>query len=199
MLYEFRNQSLLAVLYRMLSGDVHGLRWAKLEPASIQAIWLIASCALAAAMYGWFATLLRKASSQRRENAIPAMSLIYMTIANPLSWKFNFIALIFPFFYVFDSVLEAPAKRRDQIALLVLAVCMARVKPGLVGETAYTAIQLIGGRLWGAVALAGAVGLAAYSESESDSASTTGNEPADVVVFPNHSNAASKTDLRRAA
>jgi hypothetical protein len=148
-------------------------------------------------MYGWFAILLRRPGSARRDNAMLAMSLIFMTVCNPLGWKFNSVALVFPYLFLLASIVESKADRRGLVALLIASVVLASVKPWIVGNGPYHAFQTLGGRFWGAIALAAGVVLA----SRAAEAKVDANEAdqRDALLFPSRRHAAGVEIRRRAA
>ncbi len=164
MLWELRNQSLLAVLYRLLAPTKFNVHVASLDMSTIGAIWLAASCALAAAMYGWFTAILRTDKRQQRDGAILAVLLIYMTICNPLGWKQNSIALIFPLYYVLDAMSRTLHHRRTLAALLIGCLYFVLLRGGAAEEMAlFYKLQVYGGRFWSSILLAAGVVVAYYA------------------------------------
>lgn len=157
MLWEVRNQSLLALLARFLTHTQLNVEWAQLDLAIVGQIWLGVSVALALTMNGWFLLSLRGPQAQRRDAAILSLLLIFMTVCNPLGWRHNSIALVLPYYLVIDSIARSLERRRTLVALLVASLLLNWFRTA---DPAYAAaywLQVYGGRFWSNVVLAAAV------------------------------------------
>ncbi len=133
MFSRIQNESLFAVLFRFLSPTKHGVELANLDISAVGRVWLATSCLLAAAMYGWFLLALRSSKPVQREATILALLLIFMTACNPLGWRQNCVALIFPYFLVLDSIAQV-SRAAPNVAGALHSVGIAhlceRVQPG---------------------------------------------------------------------
>ena len=145
MLWEFRDQSLLAILYRLLSPTPLQCNIAALDMAAVGRVWLAAAVCLAVAMNAWFVWALRSRHAERRDAAILSLLLIFMTVCNPLGWKHNSIALLFPTLFVLDSMARSLASRRALLALLVPAIALANTKSAYNGSGPWFWLQVAGG------------------------------------------------------
>lgn len=143
------NQSLNAMLTRLLTPGVPGIpraNVASISPRAAHAIWLATTCGLAAALYAW---ILR----QRRRNALDAAAalsllLLYMTLCNPLAWRYTYIATGIPLLYCLHALARGPTPRWSIVGLLAAAYLL---------HFAPESLQAFSARFWGAVALAAAV------------------------------------------
>jgi hypothetical protein len=197
MFSDLRNQSLLAILVRFLSPTQHGVELANLDISSVGRVWLAASCLLAAAMYGWFLLALRSPKADRREATILALLLIFMTACNPLGWRQNGVALIFPYFLVLDSIARSLERRRTLLALFIPSVLLIYVKGDGTAFSDCYLIQVYGGRFWANILLAAAV-LTAYYAANSQSSIRIASLP-EVDRQPAGSREATSPPTRKAA
>jgi hypothetical protein len=190
MLWEVRNQSLFAILFRFLSPNELGVHLANLDMATVGYIWLGLTCLLAVVMNGWFLVVLRNNKPERRDAAILSLLLIFMTVCNPLAWKHNSIALVFPYFFALDSVSRSLERRRTLLALIIPSVLLMHLRVHDTGSLLYF-VQICGGRFWGNVLLAVAVMVAYYAANKSririaeepDAAARPGRS-VEVIAFP---------------
>jgi hypothetical protein len=143
------NQSLNAMLARLLTPGVPGLpraNVASISPRAAHAIWLATTCGLGAALYAWILF-------QRRRNALDAAAalsllLLYMTLCNPLAWRYTYVATGIPLLFCLHALARPAAPRWTVIALLTVAYLL---------HFAPEPLQAFSARFWGAVALAAAV------------------------------------------
>ncbi len=191
MLWEVRNQSLFAILFRFLSPTELGVNVANLDMATVGRIWLGLTCLLAIAMNAWFLVALRNQQPERRDAAILSLLLIFMTVCNPLAWKHNSIALVFPYYFVLDSISRSLERRRTLLALLIPSVLLMHLRVHGTGFSLLYFVQICGGRFWGNVLLAVAVLVAYYAANKSririaDEPDTTADpsQSDGVIVFP---------------
>ncbi|HEY2587018.1 MAG TPA: glycosyltransferase family 87 protein [Tepidisphaeraceae bacterium] len=143
------NQSLNAMLTRLLTPGVPGLHRANIasiSPRAAHALWLAATCALGAALYGWI--LLQRRKHRLDAAAVLSLLLLYMTLCNPLAWRYTYVATGIPILYCLHTLARRPKATRLILALLA-ASYLLHFAPEL--------LQAFSARFWGAVALAGAV------------------------------------------
>lgn len=155
--YRRQNQGIYAMLARFLSPTEHHVNIADLNSRTIKAIGLGTSAALAAAIYGWVFFDMRRG----RLNAGQALSLLllFMTVCNPLAWRYNYVAVAVPYLFVLHALWRG-TRRAGTVIGLVAASYLLHWAPD--------AMQVLSARLWGAVALAIAVCLCAKVEDQGD-------------------------------
>ena len=153
------NQSLNAMLARLLTPGVQGIPRANLvslSPAVAHALWLALTILAGAALYAWI--LLRR---RRRSLDVPAalsLLLLYMTLCNPLAWRYTYVAVGIPFLYVLHALAHRRGPRFATLALLAAAYLL---------HFAPEPLQALSARFWGTVGLAAAVLLCASRASPS--------------------------------
>jgi hypothetical protein len=192
MLWEVRNQSLFAILFRFLSPNSLGMNVANLDMATVGYLWLGLTIALAVTMNAWFMIVLRGKKAERRDAAILSLLLIFMTICNPLAWKHNSIALVLPYFFVLDAISRSLERRRTLALLLVAAVSLIYLKGHHAGFAPLDLLQIYGGRFWGNLCLAAAVLVAYYAANASRiriaAEPAPGDQLQDVVIAKERAN-----------
>lgn len=143
------NQSLSAMLTRLLTPSVPGIHpanVASISPRVAHALWLAMTCSLGAALYGW--VLLQRRGHRLDAAAVLALLLLYMTLCNPLAWRYTYVATGIPILYCLHALAHRPKATRLILALVVISYFL-HFAPEL--------LQAYSARFWGAVALAGAV------------------------------------------
>jgi hypothetical protein len=151
------NQSLNAMLTRLLTPSVPGMyhaNVASISPRAAHAIWLAATCGLGAALYGWI--ILQRRRGSLDVAAALSLLLLYMTLCNPLAWRYTYVAMGIPILYVLHTLARRPKATRLILALLATSYLL-HFAPEL--------LQAFSARFWGAVALAGAVILSSREKS----------------------------------
>jgi hypothetical protein len=144
------NQSLNAMLSRSLTASVPGMRAvnvASISARAARAIWLIATCALGAALYGWI--LLRRRMHRIDVGAALSLLLLYMTLCNPLAWRYTYVATGVPLLYCLHALARRPPKAPRLVIALLAAAYVLHFAPEF--------LQALSARFWGAVGLAAAV------------------------------------------
>lgn len=147
--YRPTNQSLNAMLTRLLTPEVKGMQRsnvASLSPATAHAIWLGLSCLLGAALYGWI--IFQRSRGRRDDGAALSLLLLFMTLCNPLAWRYTYVAIGVPFLYVLHALSRGMKHARMVIALVATAYLL---------HFAPEILQTFSARFWGAVALVAAV------------------------------------------
>jgi len=160
--WRLQNQGVLGQLARRLSITDYGINVASWDLASVRSLWLTLSVIFAGLLYA-FVWRTRRDPHARATHL--ALLMTFMTIFNPLAWRYNFLALAIPYAVVVASILRRPHDRLT----LILAVGSALFTPAN-----YDA-QIYGARLTGAVLLTAAV-VSAYVNRENDSRRPS-NEP----------------------
>ena len=155
MFSQLRNQSLHAVLFRFLSPTRHGIELARLDLNAVYHIATIVSCLAGAALYGWMVWAYRADKPERRDATILALLLIFMNACNPLGWRQNCVALVFPYFLALDAIVRYPRRRGLLVALFVPAALLVQLRGELEPYPALLALQVVGGRFWANLLLAG--------------------------------------------
>lgn len=183
--WRVQNQSVYAQLSRLLAPSEHGCQIANWPREQIRLLWLAISCATAAALYGGFWMAGRKSKREIHPGIHLALLLIFMTIFNPLAWRYNFVAMLFPYFLVLYGIAEGGPYRRLRIGLLIAGWILSSLPSG--GPWPIEALHAAGDRLWGTVLLGIAVLLttpvlsrlksAAHSERDSSSWDTATSIP----------------------
>lgn len=147
--YRPTNQSLNAMLTRLLTRGVARMRrtnLASLSPRTVHALWLGMSALLGAAVYGWI--VLQTSRGRRDDGAALSLLLLFMTLCNPLAWRYTYVAVGVPFLYVLHALARGIKPHRMILLLLALAYLL---------HFAPEFMQALSARFWGAVALAVAV------------------------------------------
>lgn len=142
--WRLQNQSVLAELARLLSPTAYHVNVESWEIGRVRSVWLATGLAAAALLYA-FVHRTRRDPSARAAHL--ALLLIYMTVFNPLAWRYNFLALAVPYAVVLATLRRSP---RDRLTWAFLAASAALT------FTPYHA-QVYGARLAGALSLAAAV------------------------------------------
>lgn len=156
--YRPTNQSLNAMLTRLLTPEVRGLRRsnvASLSPRTAHAIWLGLSCLMGAAVYGWI--ILERSRRRRDDGAALSLLLLFMTLCNPLAWRYTYVAVGVPILYVLHT-LSRGVRHARLITLLAAVAYLLHFAPEI--------LQAFSARFWGAVALTVAVVLSECSLKE---------------------------------
>jgi hypothetical protein len=143
------NQSVYAELTRVLSVSPYSehVYVTQIDQKIIVVLWLILSTATACALYGWIGW--RWYCHQLDTGAALCLLLLFITLFNPLAWRYNFVALGIPYAYVLYRLITRTAKRRRLVIGLVAASFALHWLPD--------AGQQFGARMWGAFCLAWAV------------------------------------------
>jgi hypothetical protein len=157
--YRPTNQSLNAMLTRLLTPGVPGMARANitsLSPRTAHALWLAITCLLGAALYAWIL-------HQRRRNRLDAAAalsllLLFMTLCNPLAWRYTYVAVGIPFLYVLRSLPRGLARSWLVVGLLATAYLL---------HFGPESLQALSARFWGTVGLAAAVLLSTSRRSQS--------------------------------
>ncbi len=158
-IWRIQNQSVYAQLSRLLAPSTYGCQIADWPRDRVRNLWLAVSCVAAGILYAsiWFSN--RRRGRESHPGIHLALLLIYMTLFNPLAWRYNFIALIFPYFIVLYGISEGGPHRRLRIGLLVAGVVLASLPSS--GPWPLESLHAAGDRLWGTVLLGIAVVLTA--------------------------------------
>lgn len=147
--YRPTNQSLNAMLTRLLTPAMAGMRRANvasLSPSTAHALWLALSSLLGAAVYGWI--ILQRLRGRRDDAAALSLLLLFMTLCNPLAWRYTYVAVGVPFLYTLH-VLAGGVRHVRLVLTLLAAAYLLHFAPEF--------LQALSARFWGAVALAVAV------------------------------------------
>lgn len=149
--YRVTNQSLGAMLTRLLTPmpDLPGLYHANivsLSQRTAHALWLAVSCALALAIYAWI--VLQRQRRRLDAAAVLSLLLLFMTLCNPLAWRYTYIAVGIPILVVLHALAHGTRHPRLVIALLAASYVL---------HFAPEHLQAFGARFWGTVGLAVAV------------------------------------------
>jgi len=157
--YRPTNQSLSAMLTRTFTPapDLPGLyhvNIASLSPRVAHAIWFACSCLIGGLIYAWI--LLQRHRERPYSAAALSLLLLFMTLCNPLAWRYTYIALGIACLYVLRALARGMRPYRPIIALLAASYLL---------HFAPESLQALSARFWGAVALAAAVVLASRWDS----------------------------------
>lgn len=147
------NQSLNAMLARLLTPGVPGMRHANLfslPPATAHGVWLAVTILLGAAIYAWI--FLQRRRMRLDAAASLSLLLIYMTLCNPLAWRYTYVAVGIAFLYVLHAQSHGRGSRLAVPALLAAAYLL---------HFAPEPLQAVSARFWGTLGLAAAVLLCA--------------------------------------
>ena len=194
------NQSILALISRTIGPEQFGrdgkdpaaLRPTEryrphiyLSAATVQRVWLALGVAVAAALCALlWRTRPSAATIPARNAATNAMHisllLIYMTLFNPLAWRYNFIALLVPYYFVLNTIWHHPGRRKPLAWMVATAYVLIWVPMSVRGMPWLDAFQIYGARAWGTLVLAAAVGVA-WRTATRDAAPDVGNS---AVVRP---------------
>ena len=153
-LYRVENISIRAQLCRFLHQTGLGVEIANLSLDTIRNIWLALSCLCAAALYAWIWITKRSTNDKLRSATHLSLLLLFMTLFNPLAWRYNFVALILPYFLVLESFRRAPRKVSLRVVLVSLAWLFN--SPRMSGDWGIR-LHALGIRTWGTLLLAVAV------------------------------------------
>ncbi len=184
-IWRVQNQSVYAQLSRLLAPSEHGCQLATLPRNEIRVLWLALSCATAAVLYAGIWIAERKKTAAIHPGIYLALLLIFMTIFNPLAWRYNFVAMLFPYFLILYGIAEGGPYRRLRIGLLIAGWVLSSLPSS--GPWPIEPLHAAGDRLWGTVLLAMAVLLtipavsrsrsSVHSESDSNSWDTATSTP----------------------
>lgn len=195
--WRIQNQSVYAQLSRLLAPSTHGCQFLDLPREQVRNLWLAMSCLTAAALYAGFWLSNRSGNRETHSGVHLALLLIYMTVFNPLAWRYNFVAMLFPYFLVLYGIAEGGQYHRTRIGLLVTAWILSSLPSG--GSWPIESLHASGDRLWGTMLLAVAVLLTApvlcksgeatadesfHGDNESTSWETATSTPASAIGNP---------------
>jgi hypothetical protein len=146
--YRTKNQSVNAALTRFLTDTPYGVNVANVNKHSIQWLNLLVMVTAAIAIYSAIVRSIRRG----RDDPAAALSLllIYMTVCNPLAWRYNYVALGIPYLYVLHALWSGIHRPRLVIGLVAVSYLL---------HFAPEFMQALSARLWGALALTIAVAL----------------------------------------
>lgn len=135
------NQSVLAQIARWFTSDDGSLL---VSMSAVKAMWLVLASVSGAAMFG----VIRRTNMPHVEPFHLSLLLIFITLFNPMAWRYNFIALIVPYAYVVSHLVTGKA---DVRWLFVLGAASLNTLP--------LPMEVFdqGGRIWGTLLLLGAV------------------------------------------
>lgn len=141
-----QNQSLEAMLTRFFSDTPARMMLVTLSPKTISLSWLLLSAGIASAVYLW---IIRQQLRHRLDpGAALSLLLLFITLCNPLAWRYNFVALAVPFLYVLYALWLGIGRVKLAVALTEIAFLL-HFAPEL--------LQGLSARFWGGVCLAAAV------------------------------------------
>jgi Glycosyltransferase family 87 len=154
--YRRQNQSVYAMLTRFLSPPpppktpddyrAPAVNFATLETHTIWKIWLLLGIATAAVLYLW---IVRETRHGRADpGAILGLLLLFMTIFNPLAWRYTYSAVGIVYLYLLHRLWQQ-TRRPKLVVGLIAASCVLHFAPDF--------LQGLSARLWGAIGLAVAV------------------------------------------
>jgi hypothetical protein len=149
--WRIQNQSVYAQLTRWIGWCEYRTNFVELPVETVRRIWLGLSVLTALGLYAWIWCC------QARPIEHLAMLLIYMTLFNPLAWRYNFLALFPCFAVVLHRITETPKFSWRAGSLLALAGMLHLIPAeggrSIVDEVlAPTWLELLamaGVRLWG--------------------------------------------------
>ncbi|QOV89385.1 glycosyltransferase family 87 protein [Humisphaera borealis] len=142
--WRLQNQSMFAEMARTLSSTGYHINVVSWDIHSVRFAWLGLSILSAAVLYA-FVYKTRQNPWARATHL--ALLIIYMTIFNPLAWRYNYLALAVPYVVVLTALCHSP---RDRLTWVLLASAV------VLTFTPYHA-QIYGARLAGAMMLMAAV------------------------------------------
>lgn len=153
------NQSVLAQIARWFMSDDGSLL---VSMTVVKGMWLVLASVSGAVMLG----LIRRTNVPRSEPFHLSLLLIFITLFNPMAWRYNFIALIVPYAYVVNHLLRGKA---DMRWLLIGGAAFLNTLPLPMEVFDH------GGRIWGTLLLLAAViGTYELKEWSMDESSTYG-------------------------
>ena len=86
-----------------------------------------------------------------------SLLLIYMTLFNPLAWRYNFIALLIPYYFILHTAVHHAAQRRTLIRMLAIAYVLTTLPLAVHGLPWLDIFQVYSARVWGTLIVAAAV------------------------------------------
>jgi hypothetical protein len=150
------NQSVYALLGRIFL-DVDGPTGADagLSQPTLRRVWLTLSILTATILYGYLWRTRHTTPAPARNATHLSLLLIFMTLFNPLAWRYNFMALAVPFYFVVTVLHHHRAFRRLGLPMLVIAYLLNCGIPNEVeGYPFFDHLHTAGARLWGTILLA---------------------------------------------
>jgi hypothetical protein len=143
------NQSVYAEMTRVLSVSPYSrhIHVAQVDQKRIAVLWLLLSIAAACVLYGWVGWSLHR--NRLDPGAALCLLLLFVTLFNPLAWRYNFVAVGIPYAYVLYRLVLRTAKLTWIIIGLLAASYVLHWLPDFA--------QQFGARMWGAVCLGFAV------------------------------------------
>ena len=190
-IWRVQNQSVYAQLSRLLAPSIYACQIADWPREQVRDLWLGVSCVTAGILYGALWLTNRPTGRQTHPAIFLALLLIYMTLFNPLAWRYNFVAMIFPYFLVLHGISTGGPHRRARIGLLFAACALAFLPSS--GPWPIESLHAAGDRLWGTVLLGIAVVLTApalielevtYFDKERSSCDTVTSTPSSAISSP---------------
>ena len=177
------NQSIYAALSRMIGPRLVGDRIvpgkvpsaiSKYRPhiyfsgPQIHTLWLALSVIIAMGLYFfiWRTISSTKAASPTTAATYAmhfSLLLIYMTLFNPLAWRYNFVALLVPYYFVIHTAVNHPAGRRRLIWMIGIAYVLTVLPLAVKGLPWLDLFQVYSARMWGTLLIAAAVIVAWHS------------------------------------
>ncbi|MBX7165450.1 MAG: DUF2029 domain-containing protein [Pirellulales bacterium] len=173
-LWRIQNQSVLALCVRLLCETPYGVNVAAWPLATARGVWLIVALLTATALYAWIVAVRRGRHERETTGAVVGMLLVYMTLFNPLAWRYNFVALVVPYGVVLHAILAGHPRRRYLMVLLGVAVGLSLLPAESTGLPGMLLLRTIGARLWGTLLLAAATMLAVPRRARNDPATVWG-------------------------
>jgi alpha-1,2-mannosyltransferase len=150
------NQSLHALMVRAMyptDPNPYGVpHLLQLSLPQIRLLWLGTALVVAALLYGFVGRDLRRSNSAGeppRDALHLALLFVYLTVMNPLAWRYNFLALLLPVLLVLERMRRARRPVVTGVLLAVAALLLNLDWSGHAGEQ----FLAHGGRLWGALML----------------------------------------------
>jgi hypothetical protein len=134
-----------------------------LGTGTIQALWMILSLTAAAALYGliWRTRLPAGPDAETSAGVTDAMHLslllIYLTLFNPLAWRYNFVALIVPYYFVLHVLSQGSVVRPKLLWMTGLAYALNALPMDVRGLPWLDLFQVYGSHTWGTLLLAATV------------------------------------------
>ena len=128
----------------------------------VHAAWLALSIATAVILYLFF---WRTGPFHQRpaelNGATYAMHFsllfIYMTLFNPLAWRYNFVALLVPYYFILHTALHHSARRRTLFWMLAIAYALTTIPLAIHGLPWLDIFQVYSARVWGTLIVAAGV------------------------------------------
>jgi len=142
--WRLQNQSVFSQLMRLLTDTSYEINFASLAVETVRKIWLTVSLLGAAVLYVFIYFTRHHAGALATHLAL---LLTYMTLFNPLAWRYNFLALAVPYAVVLAGLFRRP---EDRMTLILLVGSCAFV-------TTPAHSQIYGARFIGASLLVAAV------------------------------------------